>query len=187
MTTYYSIAGQSIYDVCLQTYGSMDFVYKLMQDNAFLGLDATVSSGQPFLWDSSLVVGQQLYQQNVATGTLYATSVSSLGSVFYVVNNGNSIVTPGNGQPYNPPSPVKKQQMVLGTSYTSSVDNTTVVNPVDINGNPLTGFDIVQIEKEIKPLKASQYVWNSALNTLTLIGITVDQNESLFILYSKLV
>lgn len=187
MIVYNSIAGQSIYDVCLQTYGSLDFVYKLMQDNSFAGLDTNIASGQPFSWDNTLVVGQQLYQQNVATNTLYATLVSSLGSVFYVVNNGNAIITPSPRTPYTPPSPVKKQQMVLGTSYTSSVDFTSVVNPVDINGNPLTGYDIVQIEKEIKPLKASQYVWNSALNTLTLIGVTVDQNESLFILYSKLV
>lgn len=184
---YKSIAGQSIYDVCLQTYGSLDFVFKLMQDNAFTGLDTTVSSGQPFTWDSTLVVNQQLYQQNISNSVLYATDVSALGSVFYVVNGGNSVIVPPTSSPFTP-SPTKKTQMVLATSYTSNADGTTVINPVDINGNPLTGLDIVQIEKEIKPLKAAQYVWNNALNTLTLIGgVTVDLGETLFILYSKLV
>lgn len=73
MQTYKAINGQSIYDVCLQTYGSLDYLFKLMQDNAFAGLDEIVISGQEFVWDDSLVINQQVNAAYLATGQLYST------------------------------------------------------------------------------------------------------------------
>lgn len=73
MQTYKAINGQSIYDVCLQTYGSLDYLFKLMQDNAFAGLDEIVISGQEFFWDDSLVINQQVNAAFLATGQLYST------------------------------------------------------------------------------------------------------------------
>lgn len=73
MQTYKAINGQSIYDVCLQTYGSLDYLFKLMQDNAFAGLDEIVVSGQEFVWDDSLVINQQVNAAFLATGQLYST------------------------------------------------------------------------------------------------------------------
>lgn len=73
MQTYKAINGQSIYDVCLQTYGSLDYLYKIMQDNAFAGLDEIVVSGQEFVWDDSLVINQQVNAAFLATGQLYST------------------------------------------------------------------------------------------------------------------
>jgi hypothetical protein len=73
MQIYKAINGQSIYDVCLQTYGSLDYLFKLMQDNAFAGLDDKVISGQEFVWDDSLVINQQVNAAFSATGQLYST------------------------------------------------------------------------------------------------------------------
>lgn len=190
MTTYYAIAGQSIYDVCLQTYGALDYLFKLLQDNGINGLNEPVNSRQPFQWDETLVQDQQLNTSFLANGVRYATDISGNGSVFYVTNTtggGGGINPPPD--PYQPPTnPSKTYQMVFNTYFTSGTDGTTVVTLTDVDGNLLTGFDIVQIEKEIKPLKPSQYVWNKNLAQLTLIdGTTVDNGETLFVLYSKIV
>ena len=189
MTTYLAIAGQSIYDVCLQTYGSLDYLFKLMQDNGINGLNEPVYSRQSFSWDETLVQDQQINTSFSSSGTRYATDISGNGSVFYMSNQigGNGINPPPD--PYNPPtSTSNKYEMVLNTFYTSGTDGTTVVTLQDLDGNLLTGLDIVQIEKEIKPLKPSQYVWNKSLSQLTLIGgVTVDNGETLFVLYSKIV
>jgi hypothetical protein len=158
-----------------------------MQDNDISGLNESVLSGQPFVWDDNLVMDQQLNAAFAATNTRYSTDVSPLGSVYYVVNNGGAIVPNNSDNPYTPPSQ-NSYQMVLSTSYTSNMDGKTVLSPLDINGNSLAGFDIVQIEKEIKPLKANQFVWNKPQGVLTLVnGVTLDDTETLFILYSKIV
>lgn len=188
MRTYNAIAGQSIYDVCLQTYGSLDFLYKLMQDNGVNGLNEDVLSRQIFVWDDSLVVNQQVNAAFAATSRRYATAVSALGAVYYVVNNGGSIVPNTPGNPYIPPNNQNMSIVTLATSFTAGAPDTVSATIVDINGNLITGCDIIQVEKEIKPLKANEYVWNSATSTITLLGgLTLDAGESLFILYSKTV
>jgi hypothetical protein len=189
MRTYKAIAGQSIYDVCLQTYGTLDLIYKMMQDNGVNGLNEPVLSGQAFVWDESLVQDQQLNAAFVASGKIYATDVSNYGSVFYVINNTGSIVPNNPGTPYLPPSNTENQyQMVLSTSFTSNQDNLTSFTPLDINGNTLVGFDIVQIELNIQPLKASDFVWNKSFGVCTLLnGLTIDNGSTAYILYSKIV
>lgn len=190
MTIYTAIAGQSIYDVCLQTYGSLDFLFKLLQDNSIAGLNTDVLSGQKFTWDETLVVNQQINSAFAASGINYATSTSTLGSVFFVETiQGGQIIEPN-------PTPTGGSgggaagayAVTLGTSFTSNVDNVTVITPLDINGATLAGVDIVQVEKETKPMVASDYVWNKATGVLTLLnGNTCDQGMTLFILYSKII
>lgn len=185
MQVFNAIAGQSIFDVCLNTYGTLDYLYKLMQDNGFVNINTSVSSGQPFSWDDSFVFNQALNVNYAANGIKYSTDVSGNGSVYYVSNGGDPFVPsyPVSGGPITP----QTYQMVLNTSFTSNADGTTVITPTDINGSSIAGFDIVQIEKEIKPLLASQFIWNKATGVLTLVGNTCDNGESLFILYSKIV
>lgn len=190
MTIYTAIAGQSIYDVCLQTYGSLDFLFKLLQDNSIAGLNADVLSGQKFTWDETLVVNQQINSAFAASGINYATSSSTLGSVFFVETiSGGQVIQPnptptggtggGGGGAY---------AITLGTSFTSNVDNATIITPLDINGATLVGVDIVQVEKETKPMLAADYSWNKATGVLTLLnGNTCDQGMTLFILYSKII
>lgn len=189
MKVYNAIAGQSIYDVCLQTYGTLDYLYKLLQDNGIAGVDVPVTSRQQFTWDDSLVVDQQVNAAFAGTSKRYSTDVSPLGSVFYVINNNGTIVPNEPSSPYEPPvNPSTQYQMVLGTSFTSGADNTTSFTILDISGNPITGFDIVQIELNIQPLKADQYVWNPATANLTLLGgLTIDNGSTAYILYSKIV
>ncbi len=187
MQTYKAVSGQSIYDVCLQTYGSLDYLYKLMQDNGVQGLDDEIKSRQQFVWDDNLVLDQQ---QNVAfldSGVLFATGVSSLGSVYYVLNGNPSQPVQPTPEPYNPQPPASTYQITVQASYTSGTDGTVSAIITDANGNLYTGWDILQIEKEIKPLKPDQYVWNKTTSTLTLIGTTVDAGETLFILLTKIV
>jgi hypothetical protein len=188
MQTYQAIAGQSIYDVCLQTYGALDFLYKLMQDNGIAGVNEPVLSRQQFIWDDSLVLDQQVNAAFSGTSKRYSTDVSPLGSVFYVINNNGTIVPNEPSNPFSPSSPQNNYQMVLGTSYTSNADNTTSFSPLDINGNSLAGFDIVQVELNIQPLKTSDYVWNKSLGTMTLLnGLTIDNEGTAYILYSKII
>lgn len=189
MKIYQAIAGQSIYDVCLQTYGSLDYLYKLLQDNGIAGVDVPVTSRQQFVWDDSLVLDQQVNAAFAGTSKRYSTDVSALGSVFYVINNNGTIVPNSPSEPYTPPSNTENNyQMVLGTSYTSNVDGATSFTILDINGNPIIDFDIVQVELNIQPLKADQYVWNKSTATMTLLGgLTIDNGSTAYILYSKIV
>lgn len=187
MTTYTAIAGQSIFDVCLNTYGKLDFLYKLIQDNSFGNINTVVLSGQVFVWDDSLVIDQAINNKFSATGIRYATDIGISGSVYYVTNS--------TGQPATipsvsgvPPVASKKYQVVYNTSFTSGANGTTVITPLDINGGSLAGYDILQIELEIKPLLASQFVWNKSAGVLTLIaGTAVDAGQTLFILYSQII
>ncbi|MEI8111182.1 MAG: hypothetical protein WCH59_09355 [Chitinophagia bacterium] len=189
MQTYKAIAGQSIYDVCLQTYGSLDYLYKLMQDNGILGIDQPVYSGMSFAWDDSLIVDQQLNAGFSASGQKYSTDTSSLGNVNFVVERGAIDTVPNQpSTPYTPPASSGTYQVTLSTSFTSNADGVTTITPLDINNNTLVGCDIVQIELEIKGLKKSEYSWNKTTGVLTLLGgVTCDNGMTLFILYSKMV
>ena len=188
MKLYKAIAGQSIYDVCLQTYGTLDYLYKLMQDNGIAGLDEDVYSGQQFQWDDNLVLDQQVNEAFSAAGINYATDVSALGSVYYVINRGGKLVPNNPSDPYNPPNPAKTYEMTVQSTYTSSADGTVSFVLTDANGNLYTEWDILQIEKEIKPLKASQFVWNKTTSTVTLLdGMTIDTNETAYCLLTKIV
>lgn len=73
MQTYYSISGQSLQDVCLQTYGDLGYICKLMQDNDIDSIDDSVGSNQAFIWDDSLVVNQLINQAFIASGIFYST------------------------------------------------------------------------------------------------------------------
>jgi hypothetical protein len=189
MRIYSAIAGQSIYDVCLQTYGSLDYLYKLMQDNGIEGLDEQIYSRQEFVWDDSLVVNQLINAAFSATNQLYSTDMTSLGNVYFVTQQSPIIGIPNvPSAPYVPPVAAGIYTVILSTSFTSNQDGTTQVTPLDINSNNLIGYDIVQVEREIKPLFNTDWSWNKATGVLSLLnGKTIDAGESLFILYSKTV
>lgn len=77
MQVFSAIDGQSLFDVCLNTYGSLDFMYKLLQDNAVASVKDEVATGQAFSWDDSQVINQQVNQAYAASGIFYSTSISS--------------------------------------------------------------------------------------------------------------
>jgi hypothetical protein len=186
MTTWQAVSGQSFWDVLMNTYGTVDEAMKLLQDNNFPNLDASPTTRQEFEWDDSLVSDQALNQLFAGTGVVYATDVSNYGNVFFVSQNGAPLVKapPYIIPPAVPPNP-NDLEMTLGTHFTSNADGTTVIAVTDENGNPITGCPIIQVELETKPLTPSQYVWNASTSILTLVGATVDNRQSLFILYTK--
>lgn len=185
MTPYNAIAGQSIYDVVVQTYGTIDELLKLVQDSGVPNLDAPVVSGQGFTYDETVLTDQALNVLFQQTGIYYATDVSNYGNVYSAVQSSGTHTVP-TVPPYTPPVPPPiLTDMTLSTHYTSGADGTTVIALTDENGHPITGATIVQIELEIKPLTPAQFVWNSSTSILTLQpGTQVDNGQTLFVIYS---
>ena len=56
MQQYKAPSNYTIFDICLICYGTLDYLVKLMEDNNFEGVNATVESGQVFFHDESLKV-----------------------------------------------------------------------------------------------------------------------------------
>ena len=56
MQEFIAISNSTIYDVCLNTYGSLDFLVKLMTDNHFGSIDNYPINGQVFYYDETLRV-----------------------------------------------------------------------------------------------------------------------------------
>lgn len=182
-----AIEGQSIFDVCLNCYGTLDLMYKLLQDNGIDSINVKPYSRQMFTYEDGLVIDQGINQQFTQGGFKYSTDISALGSVFFKVKGRPPLVKLP--IPHNPPSQLQDMYPdVNSTSFTSNSDGIVVITPQDKDGNSMAGVDIVQIEREIKPLKASEWSWNKASGILTLVGgTTVDNGQSLFIIYKKMV
>ena len=73
MQTYKALDGQSLYDVCLQTYGSLNYLVKLMTDNNISNLDITSIAGIVFIFDERLTVDMLLAGTNTRTDVIYKT------------------------------------------------------------------------------------------------------------------
>jgi hypothetical protein len=76
---YKAVNGQSLLDICLNTYGTTDLLYKLLQDNNIPCLDYTPVTGQAFVYDDDLVIDQGVTQYFNQTGTKYATDINIKG------------------------------------------------------------------------------------------------------------
>jgi hypothetical protein len=55
MSEFIAVANSTIYDVCLNTYGTLNHLGKLMDDNDFSGVMDVVAAGDVFLFDENLV------------------------------------------------------------------------------------------------------------------------------------
>lgn len=185
MQTYTAVEGQSIYDVCLNTYGSLDFVLKMLQDSGVSDINQSPYSGQIFSFDPEMVVDQGINRQLTVTNTRYATAYSKLGSVYYTVIDSGVKGLPNNN--YNPPpdpnSSTTMYEIVGNAQYTAGADGEATINLTDLKGK-----SIVQIEKDIMPLKENQWLWNTNSGTLTLQnGGQMSSGETLFILWSQMI
>jgi hypothetical protein len=69
MTTFTAVSNSTIYDVCLNTYGTLDLLVKLMTDNNFLGVNIYPVNGQLFVYDETLIANQAIAKTNI----IYAT------------------------------------------------------------------------------------------------------------------
>lgn len=55
MKAFTAISNSTIYDVCLNTYGTLNLLAKLMSDSGHEGVDTYPTQGQIFLYDENLV------------------------------------------------------------------------------------------------------------------------------------
>jgi hypothetical protein len=72
MKQFIAISGSSIFDVCMNTYGTLNHLVKLMVDSEHDGITTAPVPGQVFLYDENLVntqTDQSLFQNySVAAG-----------------------------------------------------------------------------------------------------------------------
>lgn len=55
MKEFIAISNSTIYDVCLNTYGALDYLIKLMVDNNISDININPINGQIFMYDDTLV------------------------------------------------------------------------------------------------------------------------------------
>lgn len=157
--TFISSDNSTIWDTVLNTYGTVDDIVKLMQDNDFPNVNTYPVNGQVFQFDDTLVVNQNNLQTNLSNQKFATRDRTS-------TNDENMV----------------KYEQATGINYTSNADGTTSISILE-----LIGSRIVQIEKEIKPLETTEWTFNPNSGTITLVGNTLDNEQTLFIIYAKII
>ena len=85
MSVYIPCNGQNIYDVCLQTYGNLKYLLKLVIDNGLNGIGDNVV-GKKINYDTALIWDNALFQELNDSGQKYITAIST-GQAFATENN----------------------------------------------------------------------------------------------------
>jgi len=74
MKQFIAVANSTVYDVCLNTYGTLNLIAKLMDDSNHPGVNTNPTVGQVFLYDENLVnvqTNQNLNQNyTIAAGAI---------------------------------------------------------------------------------------------------------------------
>lgn len=191
LKNYKAVNGQSIYDVCLNTYGTLDrLVKQLVDSGGTQGVNDIPASGQVYVYDDELVEATAVSQAYLLTNIRYATVNGTNGQTYYIINQNQPPTIPPGSQPpiVTPPNPDDMVTQVNGAQFVSGADGTTVMTLMDKDGNSMIGNDLIQIEKEIRPIVNANWVWNKNSGVLTLInGETIDNGQTLFYLYSKII
>jgi hypothetical protein len=178
MSTYTGINGQSLMDVCLNTYGSLDYLYKLLQDSGVSNINQPVVSQQPFTWDSDLIVDQNVNRITSLQGVIYATAANGSDGTYYVVK-GQAPIAPS--APYVPPfnpGGVFQYQRTGFTNYIAEADGASVTIPT------LIGKTIGQIERNIAP--DTEYSFDAITGTITFANPLMT-GEKLYIIYTEMI
>lgn len=74
LTEYKAVLGQSVLDVCLNTYQTLDYLYKLIVDSGYENVNYIPKSGDVFLYDKTLVINSNTSITKPTTNVTYATS-----------------------------------------------------------------------------------------------------------------
>lgn len=88
MTEFRASDGQTLVNVCINTYGSLDFFYKLLLDNNIPDANYVPVTGQIFFYDETLVINQQINRTTILNNIKYATAITNSTAVYYVVKQG---------------------------------------------------------------------------------------------------
>lgn len=97
--TQYFIArdGQSLFDVCLMTYGTIDRYNKLLSDNSINGLTIGSLSGKAFIFDSSLrsdgMLSGEISRRELFFSTFPENLIPAVDFVYRITTNGRLRVT----------------------------------------------------------------------------------------------
>lgn len=138
-----------------------------MIDNEFDNINLYPLGGQVFQFDETIISNNNISNKNYATANVIS------GALF--------------SPPFVIPSTINyiNDDDMYATSFTAYGDDpTSVIYLTDDNGNSLAGFDVIQIEHEIKPYKNSEWQWEKLSGKLTLVN-PINKDETLFILYQK--
>jgi hypothetical protein len=73
-TQYSAINGQTLSDICMNTYGSMNYYYKLLQDNSIDSADVLPVTGQIFQWDETLIIDTNIQKTISLNNIKFATA-----------------------------------------------------------------------------------------------------------------
>lgn len=188
---YNASKGQSIYDVTLNAYGTLDNIVKLLQDSGDQGVDDVPASNQLYFFDDSLVKDQSVNQAYTLSGIKYATLVGGNGSYYVILQDKQIPNTPGGSTIPGGNNPINEDFMIGQTQFVSNADGTTVISPVDADGNSMIGYDVIALELEIRPIENlptpnQKWYWNKLTGTISLTnGEVLDAGQTLFILYNK--
>lgn len=93
MATLIAKQGQSIYDVCLQAYASLNQLYKLIQDNGIPNINTGELQGTVFTYDPSLIANNSLSNRNRDENINYVTD--ELSPQALLDDDGNWLETDG--------------------------------------------------------------------------------------------
>jgi len=77
---YKAINGQGLFDICLQVYGTLDLLYKLIADNGIDNVNITDLAQKVFIFDTTLIQNSALLKKNNIENVIYATQISDQGS-----------------------------------------------------------------------------------------------------------
>ena len=176
-----SVYGQSIFDICLQTYGSFDYLRKLLDDNGIENIDQIPASGQVFNWDETISTNANQISSN--SNVILATGVLKNSSILSIVeeNPAMGIVFPVYNQPSNVVVTGIKYQKTLETQYIAGGGETFIILP------ELIGADIIQLNREIQPQKKDTYSLNVNTGRITLTSDPLAETETIYIIYSIIV
>jgi len=80
MTPYTIRQGQTIYDVCLNTYQSLNYLFKLLVDNS-ITISSILTPGKTLLFDKSFINNNSLFNATTNNNIFYTTETDE-GEVF---------------------------------------------------------------------------------------------------------
>lgn len=74
LQSFRAVDGQSTYDICLNTYGTLDPLIKMLLDSGFSSVDSDPATGDAFVFDDDLIESQAVGASGtILIGKIYAT------------------------------------------------------------------------------------------------------------------
>ena len=164
MKQYPATNNQTIFDVCLSTYGSLNHLQKLVVDNDFGSINNYPEPGQVFIYDELLVKNDfTLRRLANILGEAPIFTTRALPDEIYIK--------------------MGTYKDTKKAEYTASTDGETSFTLTE-----LIGMELVFIEKDIKPLLTTDYTFNANTGTITFTGdISLQTDEQIHIVYKQTV